>query len=61
MSELANRKRVTTSISIPLSDALDRLSKKSRIPKSKLFDEAIEMLLEHHKEKNIDVGEEEPV
>ena len=49
MSDLTTRKRVTTTLDKELLKRLDELSKETRIPKSKLFDEAIEDLLEKHK------------
>jgi predicted DNA-binding protein len=42
---LKTRKNVATTIDIELSNKLDELSKETRIPKSKLIDEAIEDLL----------------
>ena len=47
---LVNRIKVTTSIDKELSKKIDELSDKTRIPKSKLFDEAIELLLKKHDE-----------
>ena len=47
---LVNRIKVTTSIDKELNKKIDELSKETRIPKSKLFDEAIELLLKKHKE-----------
>ena len=49
MSDLTTRKRVTTTLDKELVEKLDKLSKETRIPKSKLFDEAIEDLLKKHK------------
>ncbi|MCK8816282.1 ribbon-helix-helix domain-containing protein [Natroniella sulfidigena] len=49
MSDLTTRKRITTTLDKDLIDKLDNLSKETRIPKSKLFDEAIKDLLEKHK------------
>lgn len=55
MSELArnkdlkNRIRFSTSLDKELSIKLEELSKSTRIPKSKLLDEAIELLLKNHK------------
>ena len=45
---LKNRKYITSSVGIALLDQLDELSKTTRIPKSKLLDEAIEDLLKKH-------------
>ena len=47
---LVNRIKVTTSIDKELNKKIDELSKETRIPKSKLFDEAIELLLKKHKQ-----------
>nr|DAY96641.1 MAG TPA: Ribbon-helix-helix domain [Caudoviricetes sp.] len=43
--DLKNRIRFSTSMDIELSKKLEELSKQTRIPKSKLVDEAIEMLV----------------
>ena len=43
--DLKNRVRFSTSMDIELSKKLEELSKQTRIPKSKLVDEAIEMLV----------------
>ena len=48
---LKNRTKVTTTIKNELVDKLDTLNNKTRIPKSKLFDEALELLFEEHKEE----------
>ena len=45
---LKNRKAISTAIDIKLIKALDSLSKETRIPKSKLLDEAIADLLKKH-------------
>ena len=47
--DLKTRVRFSTSLDIELSSKLDNLSKATRIPKSKLLDEAIELLIEKHK------------
>lgn len=47
--DLKTRVRFSTSLDIELSSKLDNLSKTTRIPKSKLLDEAIELLIEKHK------------
>ena len=54
MSEpyLKYRKRFTSSLKNELVPKFDDLSKKTRIPKSRLLDEAIEDLLEKHKKGN---------
>ena len=43
--DLKNRVRFSTSMDIELSKKLEELSKQTRIPKSKLGDESIEMLV----------------
>ena len=43
--DLKNRVRFSTSMDLELSKKLEELSKQTRIPKSKLVDEAIEMLV----------------
>jgi hypothetical protein len=48
---LKNRTKVTTTIKNELIDKLTRLNEETRIPKSKLFDEALELLFEKHKDK----------
>jgi len=48
---LKNRTKVTTTIKNELIDKLNRLNEETRIPKSKLFDEALELLFEEHKDK----------
>lgn len=50
--DLKNRVRFSTSLDKDLAKLLDDLSTNTRIPKSKLVDEAIEMLLAKH-ENNI--------
>lgn len=46
--DLVNRKRFNTSVSIDLLDKLESLSKKTDIPKSKLIDKAIKLLLKEY-------------
>lgn len=46
--DLKNRIRFSTSLDKGLSQKLEDLSKSTRIPKSKLLDEAIELLLLKH-------------
>ena len=46
--DLKNRVRFSTSLDKDLAKRLDDLSTNTRIPKSKLVDEAIEMLLAKH-------------
>ena len=48
MNDLKYRLKVSTSIDTNLSNAFDKLSNETRIPKSKLFDEAIEDLLKKY-------------
>ena len=48
--DLKNRIRFSTSMDIELSKKLEELSKQTKIPKSKLVDEAIEMLVNKYKE-----------
>jgi len=45
---LKYRKKITTSIKNELVDNLNTLSEKTRIDKSKLFDEALEMLFKKY-------------
>lgn len=45
---LKNRKRFTSSLHNSLVPLFDELARKSRIPKSRLLDEAIEDLLTKH-------------
>jgi len=49
---LKNRKRFTSSLRNELVPLFDELSKKTRIPKSKLLDEAIDDLLKKYGPKN---------
>lgn len=49
---MTNRKHWSTSTDMELYEGLKELSKKTRIPTSKLLDEAIEDLLLKHKEIN---------
>lgn len=46
---LVNRVRITTSIDKKLYDKLKKLSDKTKVPMSKLYDEAIEDLLDKRK------------
>lgn len=46
---LKNRKRFTSSLKNELIEPFDKLSEETRIPKTKLLDEAIEDLLKKHK------------
>lgn len=53
MSEaiLKNRTRFTSSLKNELIDEFNKLSEKTRIPKSRLLDEAIEDLLKKYENK----------
>jgi predicted transcriptional regulator len=46
--KLKNRTRYTATVDSDLVDNLKELSQKTRIPQSKLMDEAIELLLKNH-------------
>lgn len=46
MSELTTIKRFATTVDKKLVKKLDELSKETRIPKSKLIDETIELIVE---------------
>jgi len=48
---LKNRTKVTTTIKNELIDKLDKLNKETRIPKSKLYDEALELLFKKHQDQ----------
>lgn len=47
-SKLKNRTRYTATVDTDLVESLKELSQKTRIPQSKLVDEAIELLLKNH-------------
>lgn len=47
---LINRTKITTSVRNELIKKLNYLSKKTRIPKSKLHDEALELLFKKHED-----------
>lgn len=49
---LVNRTRFTSSLKNELMDEFNKLSEKTRIPKSRLIDEAIEDLLKKYEKKN---------
>lgn len=51
---LKNRKPLSNAIRIDLYDGLEELHQRTRIPKSKLLDEAVEDLLKKHKERGND-------
>ena len=42
---MVNRKKLITSLANELVEPFDKLSKKTRVPKSRLIDEAVEDLL----------------
>lgn len=48
--ELVNRTRVSTSIDTKLVERLEEIHKATKIPKSKLYDEALEMLSKKYSE-----------
>ena len=48
---LVNRTRLTTSLKNELAKELDLLAQKTRIPKSRLLDEAVEDLLKKHEKR----------
>ena len=50
---LVNRTRFTSSLKNELLDQFDHLAKETRIPKSRLFDEAIEGLLKKYAAKDL--------
>ena len=50
---MVNRPRVTSSIKKELLERIDLLAKETRIPKSRLFDEAIEDLLKKYAAKDL--------
>ena len=49
--ELVNRKRFNTSVDIELLDRLEKLSKNTDIPKSKLIDRALTLLFNEYENK----------
>ena len=53
-----SRKQYTMTVDIKLFDTLNKLSKETRIPKSKLVDEALELLFEKH---NIEIKKGESI
>ena len=50
---LVNRPRVTSSLKNELLEQFDQLARETRIPKSRLFDEAIEDLLKKYAAKDL--------
>ncbi|MDO4316479.1 MAG: ribbon-helix-helix domain-containing protein [Oscillospiraceae bacterium] len=49
---LVNRTRFTSSLKNELMDGFDKLAEETRIPKTRLFDEAIEDLLKKYEKKD---------
>ena len=49
---LVNRKKFVSSLANELVEPYDELAKKTRIPNSRLLDEAIEDLLKKYEKKN---------
>ena len=50
---LVNRKKFVSSLANELVEPFDQLAKETRIPKSRLFDEAIEDLLKKYAAKDL--------
>ena len=48
---LVNRKKLITSLANELVEPFDTLSKKTRVPKSRLIDEAVEDLLKKYEKR----------
>lgn len=46
-----NRKRLVSSIDIKLAEPFNELSRKTRVPKSRLLDEALEDLLKKYEKR----------
>lgn len=53
-----NRKQYTMTVDTKLFDTLNELSKQTRIPKSKLVDEALELLFKKHQIEIVDHNNE---
>lgn len=51
-AQLVNRKKFISSLDNTLVEPFNELSKKTRVPKSRLLDEAIEDLLNKYKKRN---------
>ncbi|PEL13026.1 ribbon-helix-helix domain-containing protein [Bacillus sp. AFS017336] len=49
---LKNRKTISSTLDINIYEKFEKLSNETRIPKSKLLDEAIEDLIKKHTKKN---------
>lgn len=54
-NRVVKRQQIATSVDIKLVSTMKRLSEQTRIPQSKLFDEALELLFEKH---GIEIDEE---
>ena len=48
MSDLKNRKRIGTSVDLEVWDSFEKLAEKTKIPKSKLFDEALKDIVKKY-------------
>ena len=48
-------KPFATKLSLETLEKLDELSRKSRIPKSRLCEQAIELLMEHYRQRDSDL------
>lgn len=46
--QLKNRTKISTTLLNDLYEKISQLSEETRIPQSRLFDEAVELLLEKH-------------
>lgn len=55
MSDLKTRKRFTSTIDIALQEQLKNLSELTRIPQTRLLDEALEDLFNKYKEKGFEI------
>lgn len=55
MSDLKTRKRFTSTIDIALQEQLKSLSELTRIPQTRLLDEALEDLFNKYKEKGFEI------
>lgn len=56
MSDLKTRKRFTSTIDIALQEQLKSLSELTRIPQTRLLDEALEDLFNKYKEKGFEIN-----
>lgn len=55
LSDLKTRKRFTSTIDIALQEQLKNLSELTRIPQTRLLDEALEDLFNKYKEKGFEI------